>query len=152
MADPRDDDEFAGYAGGGANPFASDNGERSGDEDGRGADVSGWYERTPSGWRDRVDPDLALKIAEREKAKQRIDQTTRRIASFAGCQFVAHVSDKMTFNKHGDLIVQLIVPFQFKDMAVPLSDAFGLPLHIDVQLWEPFDRRIREQLGQTGSD
>ena len=34
--------------------------------------------------------------------------------------------------------VVIEVPYQFKHLALPLADAFGLPLSIDVQLWEPY--------------
>jgi hypothetical protein len=36
------------------------------------------------------------------------------------------------------MIITIQVPYQFKHLALPLADAFGLPLSIDVQLWEPY--------------
>lgn len=58
----------------------------------------------------------------------------------------------MTFTKYGDLVLQLVVPFDFKELAVPLSNAFGLPLHIDVQLWKPFTDAVAAEAaeGATG--
>lgn len=63
---------------------------------------------------------------------------------FTGTQFVAYVNSDMKFDKYGDMIVNLRVPFDFKELAVPLSDVFGLPLSIDVQIWKPYEERLAE--------
>lgn len=44
----------------------------------------------------------------------------------------------MKFNRQGDLIVTLLVPFEFKHLAIPLTNAFGIPLSVDIQVWNPF--------------
>lgn len=60
------------------------------------------------------------------------------LRKFTGTQFVAHVTDNVKFNKNGDMLITLQVPFQFKHLATPLTDAFGIPLSVDVQIWQPY--------------
>lgn len=66
------------------------------------------------------------------------------MSKFTGTQFVCHVSRDMTFNRYGDLVIQLTVPYQFKHLAIPLSDAFGLPLHVDLQIWKPYEDKVEK--------
>jgi hypothetical protein len=44
----------------------------------------------------------------------------------------------MSFNRNGDLNIQIVVPYQFKHLAEPLTDAFGIPLSFDVEVWRPY--------------
>lgn len=44
----------------------------------------------------------------------------------------------MKFLKSGDLVLHLVVPFEFKHLAIPLTDAFGIPLSVDIQVWSPY--------------
>jgi hypothetical protein len=44
----------------------------------------------------------------------------------------------MTFNRNGDMMITIQVPFQFKHLAEPLTDAFGIPLSFDVEVWQPY--------------
>lgn len=112
--------------------------QRGSDESGRAADVSGWHDRTPTGIRNRVDPDEAEQLAKRPRQKQTVTRNERSTRKFDRTQFVAHVSDRMSFNRNGDLTIQIIVPYQFKHLAEPLTDAFGIPLSFDVEVWEPY--------------
>lgn len=140
MADPRHDDEFASYAASRPDAGSPDHGDGQGGEDGRTANVSEWYEREPSGWRRRVSKEEAEKLVIREKAQQTIEQANRQVNSFEGTQFVGHLAGSdIKFNRNGDLVVQFVVPYQFKALALPLTDVFGIPLHIDVQIWKPFE-------------
>lgn len=97
-----------------------------------------WSDRTPSGFRGRVDLQEVQNLASRPLAPQRVSEQDRQIRSFESTQFVGHVSDQLKFNRNGDMIITIQVPYQFKHLALPLADAFGLPLSIDVQLWEPY--------------
>jgi len=77
-------------------------------------------------------------MAQRPRQEQFVRDQDRRIRKFEHTQFVAHISDRISFNKNGDMMIQIQVPFQFKHLAEPLTDAFGIPLSIDVEVWAPF--------------
>lgn len=115
----------------------SDDPERSG-EDGRATNVHRWNDRTPTGLRDRVDEEEASKLVNRPPQTQHISQDESSPRKFTRTQFVAHVSDRMSFNRNGDLNIQIVVPYQFKHLAEPLTDAFGIPLSFDVEVWRPY--------------
>jgi hypothetical protein len=57
---------------------------------------------------------------------------------FTGTQFVGFLKSEMKMARNGDCIITVTVPFEYKHLAFPLSDAFGLPLSFDVQLWAPY--------------
>lgn len=104
----------------------------------RAANVSNWGDRTPSGVRGRVDLDEAEELATRPRQDQHVREQDRRVRTFDHTQFVAHISDRISFNKNGDMMIQLQIPYQFKHLAEPLTDAFGIPLSFDVEVWAPF--------------
>lgn len=57
-------------------------------------------------------------------------------------QFIGHLNGQdIKFTRHGDMILQFVVPYKFKDLAIPLTDVFGIPLHVDVQIWKPYEER-----------
>jgi hypothetical protein len=112
-----------------------------GESERRNPQVSEWFKRSPSGWRDGVDETAAKATASRQRPSQNIDKQDRQIRKFGGCQFIAHVAEAMKFDKNGDLIVVMRVPYEFKHLAVPLSDAFGIPMSVDVQVWRPFEEQ-----------
>jgi hypothetical protein len=112
--------------------------ERAGGEDRRPNDVPSWSDGTPSGIRRGVDEEKSNRIASRPRQNQQVDKNEKRIRHFSWTQFIGHVSDKITFNKNGDMIVQVVVPYQFKHLAEPLTDAFGIPLSFDVEVWKPY--------------
>lgn len=111
-------------------------------EDGDGADVPGGYERTPSGWRRRVANPGGI----RDRQTQTIEQHQRRYAEpFAHTQFVAYLhGQEIKFAKNGDVVVSLRVPYEYRDLAIQLTDAFGLPLSVDVELWAPYADAVAE--------
>lgn len=113
--------------------------EREARQERRRRNVSGWNDRTPSGVRERVDLDEAEELAVRSRQKQHVREQDRRVRTFEHTQFVAHISDRISFNKNGDMLIQLQIPYQFKHLAEPLTDAFGLPLSFDVEVWAPFN-------------
>ena len=79
--------------------------------------------------------------AKRATQRQHIDSAYRQAASverFERTQFVGYMTDKVSFNRNGDMLVVIQVPYEFKELALPLTNAFGLPLSIDVELWAPF--------------
>lgn len=45
----------------------------------------------------------------------------------------------MKFSRNGDMEITLTIPYEMKEFAFPLSDAYGLPLSVDVQLWKPYN-------------
>jgi hypothetical protein len=36
------------------------------------------------------------------------------------------------------MVITICVPYQFKHLAEPLTDAFGIPLSFDVEVWQPY--------------
>lgn len=104
----------------------------------REATFGNWSDRTPSGFRGRVDLEEAQRQASRPRADQRVTEQDRQVRAFSSTQFVGHISDAIRFNRNGDMLVTIQVPYQFKHLALPLADAMGLPLSWDVQLWEPY--------------
>lgn len=101
-------------------------------------EVSGWFERTPSGWRARVDPEAAAAKARREPHVQALSQQFHLPRGFDGTQFVGFIKNESKFARNGDMIVTIQIPYEFKHLAFPLTDAVGLPLSFDVQLWKPY--------------
>ena len=134
MAATGDDKRHTGWV----DDAATQGSERDGDKKGRPADVSAWHDRTPTGIRGRVDEEEAKRIVNRPPQKQTVKEDTRSTRKFTRTQFVAHISDRMTFNRNGDLTIQMVVPYQFKHLAEPLTDTFGIPLSFDVEVWEPY--------------
>lgn len=55
-----------------------------------------------------------------------------------GTQFVGYIGKDAKLKTNGDLELVITVPYQFKHLAIGLSDVAGLPLSIDVQLWKPY--------------
>lgn len=104
----------------------------------RTADVSGWSDHTPTGLREGINREEAAELAYRERQTQLVSQQDRVIRKFEHAQFVAHISDRISFTKNGDMMIQLQIPFQFKHLAEPLTDAFGIPLSFDVEVWAPY--------------
>jgi len=48
----------------------------------------------------------------------------------------------MRFTRQGDVEIKLVVPFEFKHLVLDLSNAFGVPLSFDVQIWNPYAEYI----------
>lgn len=84
------------------------------------------------------DPDFAEQVASRDPQEQAVVMDNARIKRFTAAQFVAHLKHDMKFTKNGDVEVVLVIPHEFKHLSFPLTDAFGLPLSIDVRVWAPF--------------
>jgi hypothetical protein len=112
--------------------------ERAARQERRNAHVSGWNDRTPSGIRERVDEEEAQDLVSRPRQEQHVKEQDRRVRTFDHTQFVAHISDRISFSKNGDMMIQLQIPYQFKHLAEPLTDAFGIPLSFDVEVWAPY--------------
>lgn len=117
--------------------------KRRGPKDGRPADVSGWADRTPAGARGPIDEEEARKLSYRENQKQRVTQQDQVINKFERTQFVAHVTDRITYTRNGDMVITIHVPYQFKHLAIPLTDTFGIPLSFDVEVWHPYTEAER---------
>lgn len=96
------------------------------------------YDRRLSGQKNPPDPEAIAAAVRRDPHIQQITQQDHAARRFSTAQFVGHVSEKMTFNKNGDLVIQVLVPYEFKQFALPLADAFGIPLSFDVQIWKPY--------------
>lgn len=135
--DQRDqrDSEFSEFGGEFTN--LQDDSERSGTR-GRTGNVSGWSDRTPAGLRDRVDKDESRQSAYRPRHAQHVSHQADVVENFDHAQFVAHITDNIKFNRNGDMMITIQVPYQFKHLAMPLTDAFGIPLSFDVEIWVPY--------------
>lgn len=92
------------------------------------------------------DKDFAEQVAEREPQEQAVVLGNGKIKRFESAQFVAHLKSDMKFTKNGDVELTLSIPHEFKHLVFPMSDAFGLPLSIDVRVWAPFTEATRDGL------
>lgn len=89
--------------------------------------------------RDRgLSEDEAEKAAKRAPHDQVISFADKRVIKFQGSQFIAHLKDDVKFTRQGDVEIKFLVPFEFKHLVLDLTNAFGVPLSIDVQVWQPF--------------
>ena len=104
----------------------------------RDGDPSLWGSNVPSGQRGGVDTAEAQQAADRKRQTQRVSDQDRVIKTFDHVQFVACITDKISFNRNGDLMMTIQVPYQFKELALPMTDAFGIPLSFDVEVWAPY--------------
>lgn len=84
------------------------------------------------------DPEFAEQVATRDPQDQAILLGNARVKRFTSAQVVAHLKSDMKFTKNGDVEITLVVPHEFKHLSFPLSDAFGLPLSVDIRVWKPF--------------
>lgn len=84
------------------------------------------------------DQDFAEEVAARPEQEQAIILGNAKIKRFESAQFVAHLKTDMKFTKNGDVELTLSIPHEFKHLVFPMSDAFGLPLSVDVRVWAPF--------------
>lgn len=77
--------------------------------------------------------------AYREKHIQRITEEMLELppAVFDGCQFVAFLGRGIHMLPSGGVEIRLNVHPANSDSALPLRQAFSLPLSVDIQLWEP---------------
>lgn len=57
---------------------------------------------------------------------------------FEHAQFIAFVND-LKHSRKGDVIVSLMIPYRYRRLALPLGDAYGIPLSIDCQRWAMYD-------------
>lgn len=64
---------------------------------------------------------------------------------FHGVQVVGYLKNEAKFARNGDMIITLQIPYEFKGLAFPLTDAFGIPLSIDFQVWEPYEQQVNEK-------
>ena len=92
-----------------------------------------------AGRRDRgLTEEEANRAAQRPPHEQIVSFNDKRVIDFQGVQFVAHLGADAKFTRQGDLVVTLHVPFEFKHLAFPLTNAFGIPLSVDIQVWKPY--------------
>jgi len=107
-------------------------------------DVGRWGSNTPSGRRGGVDTSSAVKRANRARQIQQVERQDRVLREFEHTQFVGHITDKISFNRNGDVLIQIQVPYEFKELAMSLTDAFGIPLSFDVEVWELYKQEVDE--------
>lgn len=70
--------------------------------------------------------------------EQVLTPNDRQYKRFSHAQFIAHLKTDMKFSRNGDIEFTLVVPSEYKHTCFALSDAFGMPLSVDVQLWKPY--------------
>lgn len=84
----------------------------------------------------------------REAHQQRITQADTTIQQFVSGQFVAYLGRNIRTLQDGSVSVTLRVPYEYRHYAMPLIDAIGIPLSVDIQVWKPYEDAIeREQEG-----
>ena len=79
---------------------------------------------------------------EREPHIQKVGKPIYR-GKFDHAQFAAHLHD-FKFTRNGDVVVTLVIPFRYRDRGLPLSDAWGVPLSVDIQRWSLHDNYQRQ--------
>lgn len=93
------------------------------------------------------DEDFAAEVAARPPQEQAIVLGSGKVRRFIAAQVVAHLKDNMKFTKNGDVEITLVIPHEFKHLSFPLTDAFGLPLSVDIRVWEPYTKA--EETGEA---
>lgn len=58
--------------------------------------------------------------------------------TFDGAQFVCYLGD-IRFNKRGDVVITLTVPYRYRNHAIPMATSYGIPLSLDAQRWKYYD-------------
>lgn len=70
---------------------------------------------------------------------------------FESTQIVAFLNE-IKQNRKGDVIVSIMVPYRYRWFALPLGDAYGIPLSIDVQRWQLYDNARTAAAGEERGD
>jgi hypothetical protein len=71
-----------------------------------------------------------------EHVQQPIEPEVR---TFQGCQFVGYITGDMKMKPStGSMQVTLSIPMEFAHLAADLRFAGGLPLSVDIQIWEEY--------------
>ena len=85
------------------------------------------------------DENKAEALAQMEGALQDSGQKERPLQlPFTDAEFVCYMNGrKFSFVRNGDLEVTFTVPWQWRDAALPLHHAFGIPLRVTVERWHP---------------
>lgn len=71
--------------------------------------------------------------------------------AFEGAQMIGHLVD-IGFARSGDVLIKLRIPYRFKKSALPMTDAWNLPLDINIQTWQYYDQLREEISGQPAGD
>lgn len=79
---------------------------------------------------------------DREPHIQKVGKPIYR-GKFEHAQFAAHLHD-FKFTRNGDVVVTFVIPFRYRDRGLPLSDAWGVPLSVDIQRWSLHDNYQRQ--------
>jgi hypothetical protein len=61
----------------------------------------------------------------------------QHIPHVESCQFIAHVdTTSIKFDRHGALLVTLVVPAEFAEYGLDVRFLAGIPLSVDIQRWK----------------
>lgn len=88
-----------------------------------------------------IDGTMKRRYRDRPAPDQTLDEDSGTDpADFKGTQFVGYVQPQgVKFDSHGSLELRISVTAEFVDRALLMRAVFGLPLHVDVQLWKPYE-------------
>ena len=98
--------------------------------------------------KDVIDLDKIRKDVARRKHDQTVQPSPPTTEEFVETQFVCYMND-IHYNRRGDVVVSLTIPYRYRIFAKPLVDSYGIPLSADFQRWKPFDEHRAKQ--QDGS-
>ena len=101
-----------------------------GDEGGRPDDVRDWGDGTASGRRGGIAGEISL--------GQKQSSVSLHRARFERARFAGYITNPTRFISNGDLVISVQIPFEYKHLALPLTDAFGIPLTFDVEVYKPY--------------
>lgn len=60
--------------------------------------------------------------------------------TFEGAQFIAYIEGIKT--RKGQVVLEFVIPPEFNPNAVPMLDAFYLPLSVDVRVWNTYLKAV----------
>lgn len=91
---------------------------------------------------ERRESGLRAAFQKREPHTQTLDERELEAPpDFKETQFIAHLDmQSFKYDRHGSVIVQLVVPPEFSEEALVLRFSKGIPLSVDIQVWKPFLR------------
>lgn len=69
---------------------------------------------------------------------------------FKNTQFVCWIND-LKLNRKGDVVISLTVPYRWRMFALPLADAQGIPLSVDIIRWQKYNE-YRQALARDAED
>lgn len=55
----------------------------------------------------------------------------------------ANLADDITYNKYGEIVIKITIPFDEVEEAAEIRRLVGLPVNVTFELWKPFAEFVR---------